>query len=74
MKKPGVPLWLRKVRRKLKYRLRYEVIELLYFFKHSLVNDLMGFFSCHFIDQTVESYHCDKILFIVNPELLTVRF
>ena len=74
MKKPGVPLWREREGRKLKYRLRNEVVQLLYFFKHSLVNDLMCFFSYHFIDKTVKGHHSDEILFIVDPILLPVRF
>ena len=50
------------------------MVKLLNLFEHSLVDYLMCFLSSHFIDKTVESYHCHQILFIVDPILLTIRF
>ena len=55
-------------------RLGDKVVDLAEFFKHRLIDGLIRIFCSHLIDEAVEGYHGQQILFIVNPKLLPVRF
>lgn len=57
-----------------KDRLGDEVADLTNFFKNRLINSLIGVFGGHLVDETIKGNHRQKILFIVNPKLLPVRF
>ena len=39
-----------------------------------MINDLQVFFFGHFIDYTVESYHGEQVLFIINAKFVAVLF
>jgi hypothetical protein len=44
-------------RKRLQDGLGNQLVEVTYFLKHSLIDHLVRFFGCHFIDKAIERYH-----------------